>query len=177
MLRRNLRHIRRYPSLSIMLVAQPILFLLLFVYVFGGTLGAGLPGQEGGGDRSDYLVFITPGILIMTIASVALGTALSTATDMTTGIVARFRTMDIARVSVLTGHVLGAVIKTGCAVVTVAVPGVGVEVRQSLNNGLLQRPGEYEVRQALNDLNYRLRYALGEYDEPLPSVPVQGRVT
>lgn len=119
MLRRNLLHIRRYPSLSIMLVAQPILFLLLFVYVFGGTMGAGLPGQEGG-DRGDYLVFITPGILVMTVASVALGTAISTATDMSTGIIARFRTMDIARASVLTGHVLGAVIKTGFAVVTVA---------------------------------------------------------
>src|SRR4051794_5905718 len=124
MLRRNLLHIRRYPSLSIMLVAQPILFLLLFVYVFGGTLGAGLPGQQGGGDRTDYLVYITPGILIMTVASVALGTAISTATDMTTGIIARFRTMDIARVSVLTGHVLGAVIKTGFAVVIVAAVAV-----------------------------------------------------
>jgi ABC-2 type transport system permease protein len=120
MLRRNLVHVRRYPSLTIMLVAQPILFLLLFVYVFGGTLGAGLPGQHGGGDRSDYLVYITPGILIMTVASVALGTAISAATDMTTGIIARFRTMDIARVSVLTGHVLGAVIRTGVAVAAVA---------------------------------------------------------
>jgi len=123
MLRRNLLHIRRYPSLSIMLVAQPILFLLLFVYVFGGTLGAGLPGQGGLGGRDAYLVFITPGILIMTVASVALGTAIATATDMTTGIIARFRTMNIARVSVLTGHVLGAVIKTACslAVVTAVV--------------------------------------------------------
>jgi len=126
MLRRNLLHIRRYPSLSIMLVAQPVLFLLLFVYVFGGTLGAGLPaedagllGQAGGGDRGDYLEYITPGILFMTIASVALGTAISTATDMTKGIIARFRTMNIARVSVLTGHVLGAVIKTAGAVVIV----------------------------------------------------------
>ena len=119
MLRRNLVHIRRYPSLSIMLVAQPILFLLLFVYVFGGTMGAGLPGHPDG-SRTDYLVFITPGILIMTVASVALGTAISTATDMTTGIIARFRTMDIARVSVLTGHVLGAVIKTAFTVVVVA---------------------------------------------------------
>jgi ABC-2 type transport system permease protein len=118
MLRRNLLHIRRYPSLSVMLVAQPILFLLLFVYVFGGTMGAGLPGHAGG-TRSDYLVYIAPGILIMTVASVALGTAISTATDMTTGIIARFRTMDITRVSVLTGHVLGAVIKTGCAVAIV----------------------------------------------------------
>lgn len=119
MLRRNLLHVRRYPSLSLMLVAQPIVFLLLFVYVFGGTLGAGLPGQEGTGGRDDYLVFIVPGILIMTVASVALGTAIATATDMTSGIIARFRTMDIARVSVLTGHVLGAVIKTVFALVVV----------------------------------------------------------
>jgi ABC-2 type transport system permease protein len=119
MLRRNLLHVRRYPSLSVMLVAQPILFLLLFVYVFGATMGAGLPGQGRAGDRGDYLVFITPGILIMTVASVALGTAISTATDMTTGIIARFRTMDIARVSVLTGHVLGAVLRTAVAVVVV----------------------------------------------------------
>jgi ABC-2 type transport system permease protein len=116
MLRRNLLHWLRYPSLAIMLVAQPILFLLLFVYVFGGTLGAGLPGVPGG-DRGDYLVFITPGILIMAVASVALGTAIEVALDMTGGIIARFRTMDIAKVSVLTGHVLGAVVKTLCAVV------------------------------------------------------------
>jgi len=129
MLRRNLLHIRRYPSLSIMLVAQPILFLLLFVYVFGGTLGAGLPGRHGGGDRQDYLVFITPGILFMTVTSIALGTAISTATDMTTGIIARFRTMNIARVSVLTGHVLGAVIKTGFAVVIVTAFAFGLGFR------------------------------------------------
>lgn len=125
MLRRNLLHVRRYPSLSVLLVAQPVVLLLLFVDVFGGTLGAGLPGQPGGqagavGTRTDYLVFITPGILLMTVASVALGTAISTATDMTTGIIARFRTMDIARASVLTGHVLGAVIKTAGAVVAVS---------------------------------------------------------
>ena len=122
MLRRNLLHWLRYPSLAIMLVAQPIVFLLLFVYVFGGTLGAGLPGVPGGGDRGDYLVFITPGILIMAVASVALGTAIEVALDMTGGIIARFRTMDIAKVSVLTGHVLGAVLKTMLAVaVTLAV--------------------------------------------------------
>ncbi len=121
MLRRNLLHWLRYPSLAIMLVAQPILFLLLFVYVFGGTLGAGLPGVSGAGDRGDYLVFITPGILVMAVASVALGTAVEVALDMTGGIIARFRTMDIAKVSVLTGHVLGAVVKTVFAtVVTLA---------------------------------------------------------
>lgn len=118
MLRRNLLHVRRYPSLTVLLVAQPVLLLVLFVYVFGGTMGSGLPGQPGGG-RTDYLIFITPGILLMTVASVALGTAISTATDMTTGIIGRFRTMDISRASVLTGHVLGAVLKTAACVVAV----------------------------------------------------------
>jgi len=67
-------------------------------------------------------VFITPDILIMAVASVALGTAIEVALDMTGGIIARFRTMDIAKVSVLTGHVLGAVLKTIFAVaVTMAV--------------------------------------------------------
>lgn len=120
MLRRDLVHARRYPSLTIMLLAQPVLLLVLFVFVFGGAMGAGLPGAgPGSGGRTAYLVFITPAILIMTVASVALGTAISTATDMTTGIIGRFRTMDISRTSVLTGHVLGALLRTAACVVTV----------------------------------------------------------
>jgi ABC-2 type transport system permease protein len=117
MLRRNLRHMLRYPSLTLMLVGFPIVFLLLFVYVFGGTLGAGLSGPAGG--RAEYLRYITPGILLITVASVALSTAISVATDMTEGIIARFRTMAIARVSVLTGHVLGAMIQTTLALAIV----------------------------------------------------------
>ncbi|MGW5054883.1 ABC transporter permease [Actinokineospora sp. NPDC004072] len=109
MLRRNLKHLLRYPSVTIMLAGFPILFLLLFVYVFGGTLGAGLGGSGG---RSDYIEYVVPGILLMAIASAAQGTAISVATDMTEGIIARFRTMNIARVSVLTGHVLGSMIQT-----------------------------------------------------------------
>ena len=111
MLRRNLRHLSRYPSLALMLIAIPIGSLLLFVYVFGGTLGAGLP-VDGGGSRADYLNYLVPGIWIMTVSSVANGTAVAVAIDQTGGMFARFRTMDIARVSVLTGHVLGAVIRT-----------------------------------------------------------------
>ena len=117
MLRRNLKHMQRYPSLTLMLVGQPIVFLLLFVYVFGGTMGAGIAGVASG--RPAYLAYITPGILAMTVASVALGTAISVAMDMTEGIMARFRTMDIARVSVLTGHVVGAILQTAFAVVVV----------------------------------------------------------
>ena len=74
MLRRNLLHILRYPSMTLMLIGQPVLFLVLFVYVFGGTMGAGLPGGTG---RQDYLTYIAPAVLIITVASVALSTAIS----------------------------------------------------------------------------------------------------
>jgi ABC-2 type transport system permease protein len=117
MLRRNLKHMLRYPSMTVMLVGQPIVFMLLFVYVFGGTMGAGIAGSSAG--RSEYLAYITPGILAMAVASVALGTAISVAMDMTEGIIARFRTMAIARVSILTGHVVGAMIQTAIALVVV----------------------------------------------------------
>ncbi|WP_244930640.1 ABC transporter permease [Nocardioides sp. W7] len=116
MLRRNLRHMLRYPSLTLMLIAQPVLFLLLFVYVFGGTLGAGLPG---GGGRQDYLAYIAPAILLVTVASVALSTAIHVAKDATEGIIDRFRTMPIAKSAVLTGHVLAAMVQTAVALAVV----------------------------------------------------------
>jgi ABC-2 type transport system permease protein len=113
MLRRNLKHQLRYPSLTLMLAGMPIVFLLLFVYVFGGQLGAGLNSHlSAHGARNDYVNFVVPGILIVTVASAALGTAISVATDMTGGIIDRFRTMAIARGAVLTGHVVGSVIQT-----------------------------------------------------------------
>jgi ABC-2 type transport system permease protein len=108
LLRRNLVHMRRYPSLTFLVIAQPIVFLLLFVYVFGGTMGAGLPGSGG---RQDYLAYITPAILMITVASVAAGTAISVASDMTGGIIARLRTMAVSRTAILTGHVLGSLIR------------------------------------------------------------------
>ena len=109
MLRRNLRHMQRYPSLTLMLVGIPIIFLLLFVYVLGGTLGAGIGGASGG--RSEYVEYIVPGILLLTVAGAAQGTAISVAMDMTEGIIDRFRTMDISRAAVLTGHVVGSMIQ------------------------------------------------------------------
>ncbi len=109
MLRRNLLHMRRYPSLTLMLIGIPVIFLFLFVYVFGGTLGAGL-GPSGG--RAEYLNYVVPGILLITVAGTAQGTAISVAMDMAEGIIARFRTMAIFRPSVLTGHMIGSMIQT-----------------------------------------------------------------
>jgi ABC-2 type transport system permease protein len=117
MLRRNLLHMLRYPSMMVILVGMPVVFLLLFVYVFGGTLGAGLGGVSGG--RAAYVDYVAPGIMLLTVAAVAQGTAISVAMDMTGGIIARFRTMAISRASVLTGHVLGAMIQTMLAVAVV----------------------------------------------------------
>ncbi len=124
MLRRQLKHMQRYPSLTIMLVGMPVVLLLLFVYVFGGTLGNGLGGVTGG--RDAYLFYVTPGILISSIAAVVQGTAIGVAMDMTQGIIDRFRTMSIARVSVLTGHVLGSLIQVFLCVA--AVLGVAVAI-------------------------------------------------
>jgi ABC-2 type transport system permease protein len=109
MLRRNLRRLRRYPSMTLLLIGMPIVFLLLFVYVFGGQLGHGLAGHTG---RAGYLDYVTPGILLMTVAAAVQGTAIVVAMDMTGGIIDRFRTMAIARSAVLTGHVLAALIQT-----------------------------------------------------------------
>jgi ABC-2 type transport system permease protein len=129
MLRRNLRRMRRYPSLTFFIAGIPVVLLLLFVYVFGGTLGAGL-GQVAGG-RAEYVAYVVPGILLITVAGAAQGTAISVAMDMTEGIIARFRTMDIARVSVLTGHVIGSVIQTMLAVAIVVVVAVLVGFRST----------------------------------------------
>jgi ABC-2 type transport system permease protein len=127
MLRRDLRHMRRYPSMTLMLVGLPIIFLLLFVYVFGGTLGAGLGGVSGG--RSAYANYVAPGVILLTVAAAAQGTAISVAVDMTEGIIARFRTMAIARASVLTGHVLGSLIQTMLSLAVVVAVAVGVGFR------------------------------------------------
>jgi ABC-2 type transport system permease protein len=117
MLRRNLRRAVRYPSLTLIVAGMPIVFLLLFVFVFGGTLGAGLGGPAGG--RAEYVNFVTPGILLIGVAGAAQGTAISVSMDMTEGIIARFRTMSISRGSVLTGHVLSSLVHTmvGLAIV------------------------------------------------------------
>ena len=117
MLRRNLRHMQRYPSLTLFMIGIPVVLLLLFVFVFGGTLGDGLGGVSGG--RDGYLAYLVPGILLLTVTTAAQGTAISVAMDMTEGIVARFRTMAISRASVLTGHVVGSMIQTGLAILVV----------------------------------------------------------
>ncbi|MBZ5740635.1 ABC transporter permease [Nocardioides mangrovi] len=122
MVRRNLKHLLRYPSLTVTVIAMPVVFLLLFTYVFGGTMGAGLPGDLGsasGDPRADYLHYLTPAILVMTVVAVAQSTAILIAKDATEGIIDRFRTLPIARSAPLTGHALAAMVQTVLGVVVV----------------------------------------------------------
>ncbi|WP_101254921.1 ABC transporter permease [Streptomyces barkulensis] len=127
MVRRSLLHVRRYPSLTLNLLLTPIVLLLLFVYVFGEAMSAGI----GGADRSAYLAYLLPGLLLMTIGSTVVGTAVSVSTDMTEGIVARFRTMAIHRGSVLVGHVVGSVLRSVASVVLVGAVAVAIGFRSA----------------------------------------------
>ncbi|MGW6454929.1 ABC transporter permease [Streptomyces sp. NPDC055078] len=129
MLRRNLLHARRYPSLTLNLLLTPIVLLLLFVYVFGDVMSAGIGG--GGADRSDYIAYVVPGILLMTIGGTVVGTAVSVSNDMTEGIIARFRTMAIHRGSVLIGHVIGSVLQSIASVVLVGAVAVAIGFRST----------------------------------------------
>ena len=131
MLRRNLRRVVRYPSMTLMLVGMPIVFLMLFVYVFGGTLGAGLGDPSGG--RTEYVNYVAPAIILMTVTAAVQGTAISVAMDMTEGIIARFRTMAISRAAVLTGHVVGSLIQTMASMVVVIGVALLVGFRPNAN--------------------------------------------
>jgi ABC-2 type transport system permease protein len=133
MLRCNLRRLVRYPSLTLIVIGMPLVFLLLFVYVFGGQLSHGLGRgfTSGHSGRAGYLNYVTPGILIMTVAATVQGTAIVVAMDLTGGIIDRFRTMAIARASVLTGHVLASLIQAMAGIAIVLGVAIALGFRPS----------------------------------------------
>jgi ABC-2 type transport system permease protein len=104
LLHRNVLHAVRYPAMSLSSLLMPLVFLLLFNYAFGKTLGAGIGGS--------YINYLTPGLLIMTATSSMVSTAVAVCTDMTEGIVDRLRSMSISRFALLAGHVLSNVLQT-----------------------------------------------------------------
>jgi ABC-2 type transport system permease protein len=118
MLRRNVRHTLRYPSMTIGSVFGPVIMLVLFVVILGKTLGAGL-ASVGGGHGGGYISYIAPGIIITAVASGSMATAVAVFVDMTEGIVNRFRTMPIARVSILAAHVISSMLTTTASVLSV----------------------------------------------------------
>jgi ABC-2 type transport system permease protein len=93
--RRNLRRIPRQPDLLIAYTIQPVMFVLLFVYVFGGAIQT--PGF-------DYVDFLMPGIIVQSIAFGGFVTALGLAEDVKKGLIDRFRSLPMSRAAVLTGR-------------------------------------------------------------------------
>ena len=98
---RSMRHIARSPDTIITTALTPIAMLLLFVYVFGGSI------HTGGGRYVDYLL---PGILLITVASGVAYTAVRLHSDLADGILERFQSMPIARSAILWAHVLTSVV-------------------------------------------------------------------
>jgi ABC transporter DrrB family efflux protein len=95
MAERNLVRLPRSPDLLIGFTIQPVMFVLLFVFVFGGAIST--PGY-------DYVDFLIPGILVQNIAFGGFYTALGLAEDLTKGLIDRFRSLPTARASVLAGR-------------------------------------------------------------------------
>jgi ABC-2 type transport system permease protein len=123
MVGRELKHTLRFPLLLIGSILGPVVFLLLFVYILGGPIGHGLGAAARG---APYVDFLVPGILMMTVAAGSGTTAITVNTDMTGGIIDRFRTMAVTRGAVLTGHVGGTVLRT--LLTTTVVTGVALLV-------------------------------------------------
>jgi ABC transporter DrrB family efflux protein len=110
--RRNLLHVRSDPQQLVGMTIQPLMFLLLFVYVFGGAIA---------GSSRAYIQFVLPGLVVQGVTFWAMQTAIGLNTDFARGLVDRFRSLPIARSSVVAGRIAADVLRTGWgAVISVA---------------------------------------------------------
>ncbi|MCX4749738.1 ABC transporter permease [Kitasatospora sp. NBC_01287] len=113
MLRRNFKHTVRNPSAVFQAVLFPLVMMLMFVYVFGGAFK--VPGR--------YIDYAVPGLIVMAITYGLGPTATAVNGDLTTGIINRFKAMDVSRGAVLTGHVVATTVRS--LIADAAVIGVG----------------------------------------------------
>ncbi len=118
MTRRNLVHIAREPMQLSDVTVQPVLFTVLFVYVFGS--GMTLP------NHGSYTNFVIAGLLSMNLVTSSMGTGIGLATDISTGMIERFRTLPMWRASVLVGRTVSDVLSAAVCSVIVALVGLAV---------------------------------------------------
>lgn len=97
MMGRNLRYYRRQPQIAVFLFVQPVMFVLLFRFVFGGSIPT--PGL-------DYVQYLMPGIIVQSVTFATVGTAIAIAEDLKNGLIDRFRSLPMSRGAVLAGRVL-----------------------------------------------------------------------
>jgi ABC-2 type transport system permease protein len=100
MLRRDFKHIARNPTSVFNAVLMPIVMMLMFVYVFGDAFSVGV----------DYIDYATPGLMLLAVCYGLGATATAVNSDMTKGIINRFKVMDVSRNAVLSGHVVASVL-------------------------------------------------------------------
>ncbi|HEV8360966.1 MAG TPA: ABC transporter permease [Candidatus Thermoplasmatota archaeon] len=126
MTRRNLLHYVRVPQLIVYTVIQPIMFTLLFAFVFGGAIAT---------PNGNYVNFLIPGIIVQTVVFGAMGTGIKLAEDMQKGIMDRFRSLPISRSTVLAGRVMTDTIWNTLAILIMA--GVGYAIGFRFQGSLL----------------------------------------
>jgi ABC-2 type transport system permease protein len=115
--RRNLQHIAREPLQLSDVTIQPVLFTLLFVYVFG----SGVPIHGG-----SYTDFAIAGLMLLNLTTSAMGTAVGLSTDLSTGAIDRFRTLPMWRSAVLVGRSVADVLSASLCVAIVALTGLAI---------------------------------------------------
>ncbi|MBV9381338.1 MAG: ABC transporter permease [Streptosporangiaceae bacterium] len=123
--KRSLARIRREPETLAEVTIQPILFVLMFTYVFGGAIG--IPG---GGSYHEYLI---GGMLGMGLAQTAPGTAVAVVTDMSTGLIDRFRSLPMSRAAVLSARTVADLLTQVIGAIVVA--GVGLAIGWRVHTG------------------------------------------
>src|ERR1700754_2140578 len=106
MLRRDFKHIARNPTSVFNAVLMPIVIMLMFVYMFGDAFDVGV----------DYIDYATPGLILLAVCYGLGSTATAVNSDMTKGIINRFKVMDVSRSAVLTGHVVASLLTNVVAV-------------------------------------------------------------
>ncbi|WP_375423587.1 ABC transporter permease [uncultured Friedmanniella sp.] len=127
---RNLIKIRRVPELLVFTTLSPIMFVLLFAYVFGGAIS--------GGDPQQYREFLIAGIFAQTVIFGATTTGAGLADDVQKGIIDRFRSLPMSRTAVLTGRTLSDVVNNVIVLVVMSLTGlvVGWRIRSSFLDAL-----------------------------------------
>ncbi|MBD8870314.1 ABC transporter permease [Nocardioides donggukensis] len=116
--RRNLIHIKRMPEMLLDVTIQPVMFVLLFAFVFGGAIGTAAPGG--------YREWLLPGIMAQTIAFSSFIVAVGLTSDLEKGIVDRLRSLPISRAAVLVGRSLSSLIHSSIGIVVMSVTGLAV---------------------------------------------------
>ncbi|MGH8774356.1 MAG: ABC transporter permease [Jiangellaceae bacterium] len=127
---RNLIHIKRMPEMLLDVTIQPVMFVLLFAFVFGGSIDA--PG-------SSYREFLLPGIMAQTMIFSSFVVAVGLTNDLAKGIVDRFKSLPISRASVLVGRSLSSLIHSSIGIVVMAATGllIGWRIREGFVNAAL----------------------------------------